>query len=557
MDDTQLFKTVFAAQIRAIEPSEDDLQEAKASLTDLRNLLPTDLNPEDDPDLLYVAGNLAVAGMVNLNDDGLDIPTALAVYKKFEKKQVNIEHNRHNIVGYIVRTGLSEYGTDRIITEDEARASGKPFNITTVAVLWRVAAKELCKYLVEASNPLHPDYKSLSLSFEMGFSDYKIVSLPKGEVEIAKATEIVESSHPEFEDYSKGLRAYGGKGFNPKTNDSRLYRVMPDTVIPLGQGIVAVPAAAVKGLIAVTQSPHQTQPAEDAEANRKKAEAEALTKEYNNLKQTLMNLVDSLSKKASASIISTKTSVLQSIEKVINLSNNSMNNPELLKIKEQVEKAEKPEQFKEAFANVSVLTDALVAESERLTAKNIELESHAKEIEKAKQEAQAANEKLTRDFEALKNELAEIKAAQAAAEAAQKFNDRMTAIDETFELDTEERGFIVAEVRDLSDEAFAKWMDKSKKLMKEKTKSFKAEKAAEDKKKKEEMCAALAAKGITVKADIASVDFAEVIASAQANVVSTPVVNTVETQTSLLEKARAEFASSTIGGKKIGELTKK
>jgi hypothetical protein len=241
------YRAIFSSTLQVVAPSVDDLLEAKASLDTLKGLLPIDADPKNEPDLLYVAANLAVGGTINKNDDGLDHDTALATYKKFEKKQCNIEHNRQNIVGYIVRAGLSEIGTNRLITEEEAKLAGKPFNITTVAILWRVANRQLCQFIEENSNnPASPDKDALSLSFEVGFDDYKIVLLPKNSIYIADAKKIISKEEESIWDiYDAGLRTNGGSGI---CKGAKIARVLCGNVVPLGQGIVANPAADVKGL---------------------------------------------------------------------------------------------------------------------------------------------------------------------------------------------------------------------------------------------------------------------------------------------------------------------
>ena len=111
------FRSV-AGSVRVVDPTPETLKEAKASLSELKTLLPAGINPHEEPALLFVAGNLAVAGMVNLNDDGIDCETGLEIYKRFEKQQINLEHDRKQVRGYIIHAGLSEFGTDRVITED-------------------------------------------------------------------------------------------------------------------------------------------------------------------------------------------------------------------------------------------------------------------------------------------------------------------------------------------------------------------------------------------------------------------------------------------------------
>jgi len=244
------YTTRFVTQGHILSASEELKNEAHASLEGLADLLPSGIDPEQHPDLLFVAANLAVGGSVNANDDSVSIEDSLATYKRFEMKLCDVEHDRKTVVGFILKAGLSELGTNRLITEDEARAANVPFNITTITVLWKVAAKDLCNFIQESSAPGSPDKDSLSLSFEVGFDDYDIVTLPKGVTDLARATHTIASASPDFERYDKLLRVNKGKGVIKETGE-RVVRTLAGKIVPLGEGIVTVPAAAVKGLLPI------------------------------------------------------------------------------------------------------------------------------------------------------------------------------------------------------------------------------------------------------------------------------------------------------------------
>lgn len=249
MVDTDFkYKTKFVIKANIVDPSKEILDQAKASLNDLKSIFPQDIDPQTDPDLLYIIGNLAVAGVLNLNDDGLSIEESLSVFKKFEKKQVNLEHDRDKIVGFIVKSGLSEFGTDKPISEIEAKSQNKPFNITVVIALWKVAsnAKDLCKFLLDNSNV--NGNKDLSLSFEVGFDAYQIIELMGDKSNFADAVKIIYPVSPEFSSYDACLKANDGSG---KKNGNRVGRALCGRVLPLGAGIVTLPAAKVKGLLPV------------------------------------------------------------------------------------------------------------------------------------------------------------------------------------------------------------------------------------------------------------------------------------------------------------------
>ncbi len=551
------YKTTFAAQIKAIEPSEQELKETKASLTDLKALLPAGIDPEDNPQLLYIAANLYVAGMVNLNDDGVDIETSLASYSGFEKQQLNIEHDRKRIAGYILHAGLSEFGTDRLITADEARASGQPFNICVVAVLWKVANRELCAYLEEASNPIHPDYKTLSLSFEVGFSSYNI-----GVMEdrmIANAKRIITPADADYQDVSKRLRANGGSGKLSADGSENLYQILSGTFLPLGGGIVTMPAAAVKGITVITEA---IQPQEDEQDNDiddasisptvpKQENPWILAKET---RDQLVQLLTLLEKNSFSCIKQDKTSV--SINRLQTITQSNMKN--LQELKEKLASA-KPEDMQQICAGAVEIAEAIIAKSKEMEDQLQAEKNRGTDIEKARAEAIAANEDLSKKVAALEKSLAEIKAAQDAAEAELTFDHRMSEIEAEFDLADDERALIVDEVKSLDDTGFTAWMAKAKKLMKEKTKSFKKDVEDKKKQKSDEMCAALKAKGIEVKMDENNL-IKEVIASAKLNDVSSPIDNVVDLSPSqsLTDRMKEEFAENmTIGGVKVKNLKKK
>lgn len=254
--DAPRFTTRFTATAHVYTPPVATAEgEALASLDQLKELLPLEITPETDTDLLYIVGNLAVGGVMNANDDAVTSEDMLSIYTRFERRQCNIEHNRGQIVGYILKAGLSEMGTNKLITPDEARASNKPFNLTTIAVLWKVANKDLCSFIIGSSAPGSPDTDALSLSFEVGFNDYSICLLPKGITDLSQATKVIPSDSPEFDEYDSILRVNKGSGKLGKDGATRVGRILGGDLVPLGQGVVTVPAAAVKGVAPILNAP--------------------------------------------------------------------------------------------------------------------------------------------------------------------------------------------------------------------------------------------------------------------------------------------------------------
>lgn len=530
------FKSIFSATATVIEPSEEDVQETLAAKKDLSGLLPEGIRPENDPDLLYIVADLAVAGMVNANDDCLLPEDAVEIYKNFEKKQCNIEHNRGDVCGYILRAFLTDRETGKVLAPDEALASGKPFNITTVAVIWKVVNKELCDFIVSASDPSSPDYKKLSLSFEMGFTSFSVV-LSKDAVAIG--AQIIKKDDESFGAVSKKLKIMGGTG---KDGEYLVSRALAGKIIPLGQGIVGNPAAQVEGIQALLKAEEPEDKEENEEEEEKleddEIEDDELEEEMSEediqkfMIQMLLKYIDS----AKINNKREENSVSPSIEfsKTMQISN----------IKQLEEKWNELVKSETALASVrTLLADEIAKESEKYL-KEVEAEKQkVAEANAEKERVAKAHADLSKQLEDIKAELDALKSAQAAAEAEQKYNERMAFINSEFDLSDEERPLITEEIRDLDDEAFAKWQKKAKIFMKEKTKAFKVQ-------KKKEMEESLCKAGVTVVVDEKTLDLKEIVASAK------PIEPTLPNSVALSSKDLKEMVAKAFSKENMTKATK-
>ena len=95
------YTTTFSSILKPLVSEEKDKYLALASLMQVGNFIPN-VDTEKNVDLLPVAFNAAVVNRVNKNGDVIDTDTAVASYKDFINKPINIEHNRERIVGVIL-----------------------------------------------------------------------------------------------------------------------------------------------------------------------------------------------------------------------------------------------------------------------------------------------------------------------------------------------------------------------------------------------------------------------------------------------------------------------
>ena len=220
----------------------DDSFISKASLENLKPLIPQDINFSENVDLLGVAFNAAVINKFNKNDDGMDSQTAARVIKNFIHKPTNIEHDKSKIVGHIVSAGFSKYqGDNEMLSVEDINDLEDPFNISLGAVVYKYANKDFAKLIERSVDPSDSLYQYISTSWEVGFSDFVIAI---GGNDLKDAEIIKNPKH--FEEMKAKLKAYGGSG---KLDDgTKIHRLLRGDIYPLGIGFTTTPAAHVKGL---------------------------------------------------------------------------------------------------------------------------------------------------------------------------------------------------------------------------------------------------------------------------------------------------------------------
>ncbi len=401
--------TTFSSHIKPLVSEEKDKYLALASLVDLEKFVPN-VDTEENYDLLPVAFNAFVANRVNKNGDVVDTETALAMYKNFINKPVNIEHNRKSVIGTILTAGFSSFGEDKPLTEEEVKESKEPFNITLGGIVWKITDQDLANKIENSSDPTSEDYMNISASWELGFNDYNIVVVEDGEEKnIGNAKEI--SDPKEIEELESKLRGFGGEG---KLEDgSCIYRKVINKVIPLGIGLTEAPAADVKGVLTASEEKEDTQ-----------IEAEVAEQKEEKISQN------------------TKTNV--SIRKV-----------EAMKIENITDINDESLQTLKASAIHEYIKESLRDASEKFSSEKQEKDGALSEAQEKHEGLLKEQESLKAELESVKEKLASLETEKAEREMLERFNQRMASFDERYDLTDEDRKVLASQVKDLSDEEFA------------------------------------------------------------------------------------------------------
>lgn len=415
---------------------------AMASLIEVKEFLPS-IDTAVNLDLLPVAFNACVVNRANKNKDIIDTETALAVYKHFINKPINIEHNRQRVIGVILTAGFSEFGTDSPLTEEQVKNINSPFNITLGGVIWRIVCPELAEHIEESGDPTSDKYLSVSASWELGFTGYKIALMESGLKNLAEAKTIIVNAE-EIDKIKDKLTACGGDG---KFDDLFMYRMPAYDVLPLGIGFTEKPAAEVKGVVTSTPPPSTSKSVNPTEAEMVEAEK-----------------------------------ISQSIKSAVKIERNI--NMKITSLKDITDET------------LSQCTASAIAEfiATELKKGSDEWEQQKNALNTQLAQAQTDSQKLQTEQAKLQEQLQKVLATvetltaeKTERENVDKFNSRMSTIVAEYELDDEVRAAIVEEVKALaSDEDFAKWQNKAKVLLKGFAKKKCDDKKKEEKKEKEE-----------------------------------------------------------------------
>ena len=480
------YTTSFSSVIKALIPEDKDKYLAMASLVDIGDFIP-EVDHEKNIDLLPVAFNAFVANRVNKNGDVIDTSTAMEVYKNFINKPINIEHNRDRVIGTILTAGFSEFGTDKPLTEEQVKELKGPFNVTLGGVIWKVVNNNLAKLIEEASDPSSEEFHKISASWELGFSEYKLAVIEAGSKNLEDA-QIIEDSDV-IAELEPNLRSLGGSG---ELEDGRnIYRQVINEVIPLGIGLTETPAAEVKGVH--TKKAKKEEILESSEKNISQ-------KDNNNVKNN--------------------TSKAMKITKLEDITEESVKVLEASAVSDFIQ-----EQLRTASEQFSMEKKRFSTELNEANEKHEALEKEHAEVKERLDKVQAT--------------LHTLEAEKAAKEAEEKFTQRMSAMDEEFKLEDEERELIASDIKDMGDEDFSAYQEKLNVLMKHRSREV--VEANERQKAEEEAKAAEAAKAEEVVEASAEDVVEEAIENADSQGEELP--NSIEaSEPTIYEKYKAAFA---------------
>lgn len=461
------YTTTFASNLHILVNEEKDKFLSLASSELLKDLIPDSVKGEKNKDLLPIAAPLANVCRANANGDLMDSDTAFNVYKQFILRPINLSHNRKTTCGTIINAGFSEFLTDKPLTEDQAKKKDV-FNICIAGVIYKVVNPNLIEFLEESSDPSSDKYGQAQLSWEIGFTGQKILL---GSKYISEGK--VLSSEEDIQKYEKYLQCNGGKGKDSDGNE--VYRIVAGDVIPLGCALTSSPAAKLSNVFVEPDNQQDTESPED-ENNDKNEESESKIKNNkdNNLKVDKNNKDKEILRVNP--IKAEKKKVYMKFKNIKDITDESLKECAASAVVDFIENS---------------IEEANKKWKEQVSQKENEVKTATDKFESLSKQ----NEQTVKDLEAVKKEVETFKAQAAEAAKLEKYNQRMAYMADTYDLSDEDRKVVMAQIKDIEDEAFAALQKTYEVLLKEKNKAHKAAIAKEqndklEKEKKDKEAAA-------------------------------------------------------------------
>lgn len=445
MDQQFPYSATFDCPIQLCSIGEESFI-SKASLDNLKSLIPQEINFEENIDLLGLAYNAAVVNMFNKNHDGINSATAASIINKFLHKPTNIEHDKSKIVGHIVNAGFSEFGKDnQLVSIEDILSSQERFNLSLGSVFYKYANKEFTKLMMRSIDPEDTFHNKISTSWEVGFSSFQIAVGSEN----LKDAEII-SNPLQIKELKPRLKAYGGSG---KLKDgTRIFRLLGGDLYPLGIGFTSTPAAQVEGIV----GDDSKTPNIDIKDKRDK-------KTYFDFKK-----IDFKKKNEAAISQIVDANVKQKKETIMDVEQILSEVKTLLVEKKFSE---------EAVASMSsVFADAIKQKDAEYRDSLSKAQDEKDRLEKEYGEMKASLEDLQNKYSEANEKIIEFENFKKQEEAVARFNARMEVIDQEFELDDEDRKVLVDDLKSLGDseEAFASYKTKLSVMWRGKNKEAKA-----------------------------------------------------------------------------------
>ena len=398
----------------------------KKSKKEIKKLFPNKTNLDKNFDLIGIYYDAAVVNHFNKWGQGISMDTALKIKDLFIHKPNNVEHEESKIIGHTVNAFFSEHGKDgKFLTDKEVKGRTDRVDISLASVLYPRVDEEFAKIVLRSTQEDDPFYHVVNASWEVAFDQYYI-ALGSNELEEAE----IITDPEEIKYYSQFLKSRKGSGVTP--DGVIVNQLIIGDALPVGIGFTSQPAGEVQGV-------SLRDPIKKKKKTKKRKKALANNKNISQNVNHDVNLDKALINSNMKEETKEAAALLKSIEDIVS-------------------KGKSQEEMKASVAEA--LKEAVVSCNEEY-AEDLRKEKEEKEeLSKTLADLQEKYDSLKKDFDDSSSKLGEIEAERAEQLAIATVNERVSELDEEYELTDEARANIIADIKDLDEEGFAAYKDK-------------------------------------------------------------------------------------------------
>lgn len=440
---------------------------------------------ENQIDLVPVSFEACNVNMFNKKGHGISSLSAKQIAKDFIYKPINIEHKRKNVIGVITGRFFSHFDKDnrgwQIWEEDDILNSIEPYNISLSGFVWPIVDESIVEYIESASNENSENYLAVNASWEMSFKNYSVALLPEGSNLLKDAEEVISKGARKSEAL-KHLISNGGTGVFEGRKVCILVEGNNDCH-SLGVGFTSNPAGYVDG-VATEMTFASKEDLNDVYTSSENSNEESASE--NEVSKDNPEVLKIDTQNQNIGIILKESGQISHITpentNKISINANNIVITDKQNLKEKIMKIKSLKDITDE--NLKEITASTVVDfiKEHVQENIGQWEAKYQEVQKAKTDKEgelatikANNEKLANENKEFAEKLEAIAQEIKAKKDQDLFNDRMTAIDEAFDIGDAERVILKDQVKILGENEFDGFFSNLKVLMASKIKQVKAE----------------------------------------------------------------------------------
>lgn len=411
---------------------------------------------EGKPDLLYLQGVSFTLNHINNNDCLIVGEEGMESYKSIAESPLDIEHDRTQVVGFALKSFLSNIKNNKVLDEEaawEILDSNGMVNVCGVWGIWTINNPELIDLINDNFDPHSQYFDAVKLSFEYYFDDHDFfISNGRADYPDGKIVSGDPIKNPKSEEMYKSLKIYKDDQKNIRGSglwEGNRISIVPRNGFQGGAALTLNPANTFSDLLAKKDGKQITlKNGENGENDQKNDKNVEISK---NIDKVCVNTneVQIMDKdiKTDTQVVATVTTVAEPVKTV-----------EPVKAVDAASPTTAPQLSVDKDLAVA-LQKSLDVKIEEIKAKDNEvasLRASVEKLQKTVEESQAMSKAVQAKYDEAMEKLNKVEAEKVEAAKKAKISERMSEVAKVMEISDDNKQLLESEAATLSDEDFAK-----------------------------------------------------------------------------------------------------